>query len=198
MGLSLPSPLVIASVLVTAACWGIYGPVLHWGQAEMGNSRMRAFLCVGLAYFVIAVIVPILMLKSNPDDEGSFSGMGILWSSLAGVAGAIGALGIIFALSYGGKPVYVMPLVFGCAPVVNAFWTIYWQNTWKDVSPFFAAGLILVGVGAVTVLFFTPAQHKPKGPEGPDLKVEATDHASRSHSSDSAHDASDQAESHDK
>ena len=52
-----------------------------------------------------------------------------------------------------------MPLVFGCAPVVNAFLTIYWAGSWKEVSPMFLAGLILVAVGAFTVLFFAPKSH---------------------------------------
>lgn len=166
-------PMIVASVLLTAACWGIYGPVLHWGQQEMGGSRMRAFLCVGMAYFVIAVLAPIVLLNMSP-ERGEFNAKGILWSSLAGAAGAFGALGIILAFNFGGKPVYVMPLVFGCAPVINSFWSIYWQNTWKDISPFFAAGLILVGVGAVTVLFFAPTAHKPSGGgHGGPPKVEA-------------------------
>ena len=35
------------------------------------------------------------------------------------MCGAIGALGIILAFNFGGKPVYVMPLVFGGAPVIT-------------------------------------------------------------------------------
>ena len=155
-------PLIIASVLVTAFCWGVYGPVLHWGQQAMDGSRLRSFLCVGMAYFVIAVVAPIVLLNVAP-EKGQFSATGVLYSSLAGVAGAIGALGIIYAFNFGGKPVYVMPLVFGCAPVVNSFWTIYHQNTWKDINSFFSAGLILVAVGAVTVLVFAPTAHKPAG-----------------------------------
>jgi hypothetical protein len=47
--------------------------------------------------------------------------------------------------------------------VVNAFLTIYWAGSWKEVSPMFLAGLILVAVGAFTVLFFAP-KAKPHGP----------------------------------
>ena len=43
---------------------------------------------------------------------------------MGGAAGALGALGIIMAFNFGGKPVYVMPLIFGGAPVVNTFFTI--------------------------------------------------------------------------
>ncbi|MFO0904768.1 MAG: hypothetical protein U0939_17305 [Pirellulales bacterium] len=162
-------PLVIASVAMTACCWGIYGPVLHWGQMGLGGNRMQAFLCVGLAYFAIAVIAPAVLLGGSVLEGWSFTG--VIWSLLGGGVGAVGALGLILAFNYGGKPIYVMPLVFGCAPVVNSFFTMYKQGTWGEVNAFFAAGLILAAVGAMTVLFFAPVQHKapekPKAAEGP-------------------------------
>lgn len=154
-------PLVVGSFLLTAVCWGVYGPLLHIGQVALGGNRLRAFLCVGLAYFLIAVVVPLLMMSTS-GKKSQWSLKGLLWSLLAGAAGAVGALGIILAFNFGGKPVYVMPLVFGCAPVVNSFWTIYWQNTWKDINAFFAAGLILVAVGAASVLFFAPTKPPAK------------------------------------
>jgi hypothetical protein len=120
-------------------------------------------LCVGLAYFGIAVVVPVLLLGGGVSS--GWSTTGVMWSLGGGAAGAFGALGIIFAFNFGGKPVYVMPLVFGCAPVVNAFVTIYKAGTWGDVNAFFAAGLILAAVGAMSVLFFAPVQHKPAGAE---------------------------------
>ena len=60
---------VVASFLVTIMAWGVYGPVLHWGQQEMsttgGLARMRPFVCVGLAYFAIGVVVPAILLKAQ-------------------------------------------------------------------------------------------------------------------------------------
>lgn len=158
--------LVIASFAVTILCWGLYGPVLHFGQEAMYNgptdvppphlARLRPFVCVGLAYFLIGVIVPaaILWLKG---EKGHWSMTGILWSLAGGALGAIGALGIIMAFTFDGKPIYVMPLVFGGAPVVNSFLTIYWAKRTKEVGPLFLAGLIIVLIGAVTVLVFNPA-----------------------------------------
>ncbi len=167
-------PLVIGSFLLTAVCWGVYGPLLHIGQVSLGGNRLRAFLCVGLAYFLIAVVVPLLMMSTS-GKKSEWSVKGLLWSLLAGTAGALGALGVILAFNFGGKPVYVMPLVFGCAPVVNSFWTIYWQNTWKDINAFFAAGLILVAVGAASVLFFAPTKPpaKPAAVASADSKSDA-------------------------
>ena len=37
--------------------WGAYGALLHQGQTLLG-SPLKALLCVGIAYFLIGVIVP--------------------------------------------------------------------------------------------------------------------------------------------
>src|SRR5687768_4023036 len=47
-----------------AMSWGIYGPMMHQGQVKLG-SPFRALLCVGAAYFVIGVIVPVIALMSQ-------------------------------------------------------------------------------------------------------------------------------------
>ena len=155
---------VTLSVALTAVCWGAYGPVLHKGQAKMGGSRLRPFLCVGLAYFVIAVVGPMFMLSSFPEPGGwspDGNWLGIPWSLGAGAAGAVGALGIIYAFNSGGKPLFIMPLVFGFAPVVNTFTTIFTDNLFGRVSNMFFASLAMVIVGAVMVLVFAPRGKPP-------------------------------------
>jgi hypothetical protein len=151
---------VVASIGLTVLCWGVYGPVLHRGQVAMEGSRLRPLFCVGMAYFLIGVVVPAAILWTT-GETGKFTFGGTAWSLAAGAAGAVGALGIILAFNSGGKPSYVMPLVFGCAPVINALVSIYWAGTWNEVKPIFLAGLILVAVGAFTVLFFAPQKPKP-------------------------------------
>jgi hypothetical protein len=146
---------VLASSLMGALCWGAYGPVLHLGQMTMGGSRLRPFFCVGVAYFAIAVAAPLAILAANP-DEGYWSFSGMLWSIAAGAAGAIGALGIILAFTFGGKPIFVMPLVFGFAPVVNTLVSMTLANTFGKVSPMFFVSLATGIAGAVTVLLFAP------------------------------------------
>ncbi|MFM8488186.1 MAG: hypothetical protein ACKOCH_17780, partial [Bacteroidota bacterium] len=84
----------------------------------MGGSRLRNFCCVGIAYFIIAVMIPVVTLESMHSGS-SYTLNGMIWSILAGTAGAMGALGIILAFTFGGKPIFVMPLVFGFAPVIN-------------------------------------------------------------------------------
>ena len=123
-------------------------------------GRLRPFICVGVAYLLVAVIAPALLIQFGIMEPGDgltagWTLKGIWWSLIAGGAGAIGALFLLIALNYAPtKPspaLYVMPLVFGCAPVINTFYTMWTKGTWIT-NPFFAAGLILVGVGAVTVL----------------------------------------------
>ena len=158
--------LIVASFTVTILCWGVYGPVLHWGQELMHVSsdestegvhlaRLRPFVCVGLAYFLIGVVVPAALLRAW-GEKGHWTLTGVIWSLAGGALGALGALGIILAFNFGGKPVYVMPLVFGGAPVVNSFLTIYWAKKMKEIGAIFSAGLIMVVLGAVTVLIFAP------------------------------------------
>src|SRR5688500_18549440 len=47
-----------------ALSWGMYGASLHRGQLALGNP-MRALLCVGVAYFLIGVLVPAGWLTSQ-------------------------------------------------------------------------------------------------------------------------------------
>ena len=168
--------MVIASILLTAVCWGVYGPVLHQGQAAMGQGRLRAFLCVGLAYFVIAVIIPMVMIiamKLESDSKFDWTAGGLVWSLAAGAAGAIGALGIILAMNYGGKPLYVMPLVFGLAPIFNTLFSSWLKGSWEFEWQYFAGvGLAIVGAGLVLT-------YAPKGsaaPHGGGSSVGKPDH----------------------
>ncbi|MFK7769122.1 MAG: hypothetical protein AB8B55_18000 [Mariniblastus sp.] len=154
-------PLVGLCIAITALCWGSYGTVLHKGQAKMGGSRLRPFLCVGLAYFAIAVIVPFFLLGTF-QEPGGWNVTGSMWSLLAGAAGAIGALGIIYAFNFGGKPIFIMPLVFGLAPVVNTMIETFSKNLWDQVTMPFMISLLMVICGAVMVLVFAPRGPKPK------------------------------------
>jgi len=165
---SLNLPLVVLSILATAVFWGTYGPFLQWGHGAMGSGRMRPFICVGIAYVVVAVVGPILLVSVLGMEKGAglFAGWtmkGIWWSFMAGVVGALGALGMLLAFNFGGKPSYVPPLIFGLAPVVNTFFALSMNPQLREQlsnnllrSSFFGAGLLMVAVGAVTVLVAAP------------------------------------------
>lgn len=153
---------IFASIGLTAVCWGAYGPMLHKGQMKMGGSRLRPLLCVGLSYFLIAVLVPLALTPVFP-EPGTWNMSGTIWSLAGGALGALGALGIILAFNFGGKPIFVMPLVFGCAPLVNTFITVWEENTASNLTPMFFGSLLVAIAGAVSVLIFAPKGHPPAG-----------------------------------
>src|SRR5689334_8640097 len=110
-----------AFVLGAVLSWGVYVPVLHEGQVTIGGAKetrsLRAFLCVGIAYFLTAVVVPVvLMLVRGQSFE--FTTSGATFATLGGIAGAAGALCIILGVGSGGSPLYIAPLVFAGAPIV--------------------------------------------------------------------------------
>jgi hypothetical protein len=155
---------ILLATALALFSWGAYGPVLHRGQAAMGGSRLRPLLCIGIAYFLIAVLVPLALLRPM-GDTGNWGLGGTMWSLAAGTLGAVGALGTILAFNCGGKPFTVMPVVFGCAPVINTLTTLALAHTpTSAISPFFLAGMLVVAVGAATVLLFGPRGHAPAKP----------------------------------
>ncbi len=141
--------------LGAALSWGLYGPALHNGQVQLG-SPMRALLCVGVAYFLIGVLVPVASLSSQGGLHG-FTMKGSVAATLGGALGAAGAVCIIFAFRYGGLPTYVMPLVFAGAPLVNVLFTM-WQHPPKTTpNPLLYVGFLLAATGAGLVLYFKPS-----------------------------------------
>jgi len=135
--------------------WGCYVPTLHAGQAALKGGAIRAFLCVGCAYFMTAVLAPLGLLaaKMEPWD---FNLRGVSLSTLAGCLGATGALCMILALKFGGTPLVVAPLVFGGAPVVAAFVSMAVHKPASPPLPLFYLGLLMVGTGAFLVLRYRP------------------------------------------
>ena len=138
-----------------ALSWGVYGAMLHRGQMRLGNP-MRALLCVGLAYFLIGVLAPAFTLMSQGALNG-FNREGTTWATVAGALGAIGALFIIMAFKSGGLPTYVMPLVFGGAPLINVLVSMWLHPPKTAPSPLLFLGFLMVAGGAGLVLRFRPA-----------------------------------------
>ena len=140
--------------LGAALSWGLYGPTLHRGQVELGNP-IRALLCVGMAYFLIGVLFPLASLGAQGELKG-FNGAGIMWATIGGALGAAGAICIIYAFKAGGLPTYVMPLVFGGAPLVNVLFSMYLHPPKTQPNPLLYVGFVLLAVGAGMVLYFKP------------------------------------------
>jgi hypothetical protein len=151
-------------VVMAALCWGAYVPTIHHGQLGFGgranpNAPMRAFLFVGVAYFLMAVLVPGIWLLTHREaaDKG-FTFNGVTLSTIAGMLGALGAIGVIFALKSGGKPLYIAPLVFAGAPIINVLVSMAWDRPASAPRPLFYVGLVLAAAGAALVLLYKPAE----------------------------------------
>ena len=135
-----------------ALCWGMYGPILFKGQLAL-KDPFKALLCVGAAYFVIGVLAPIGALGGN---LSGFNQRGVTFASIGGALGALGAICIILAFKNQGVPTYVMPIVFGGAPVINVLVSMYQDPPKHSPNPLLWLGMIMVAAGAGLVLYFKP------------------------------------------
>lgn len=148
--------------LTTVVAWGLYGVLLHGGQTSMAdpvNGRYKAFLFVGLAYFLTAVVAPLAVLLWN-GASWTFPARGMSWSLLAGVAGAVGAFSVLLAFGARGSPAVVMSIVFAGAPVVNALCAIAMHPPAGGRASLrwqFVAGIGLAALGGCLVTLYRPA-----------------------------------------
>jgi hypothetical protein len=155
--------------LMTVVSWGVYGVFLHTGQSQMGGEdpaagRYRAFLFVGIAYFLTAVLAPLALLLLKGSAFSGYTAKGMAWSLVAGIVGAIGAFGVLLAFGAGGKPGVVMSIVFAGAPVVNAIYSIVAHppaGGWGAIRWPFYLGILLAALGGCLVTFFKPPPPAP-------------------------------------
>lgn len=140
----------------TVLCWGAYAPTIHKGQLGFGGDAWKAILCVGAAYFVLAVLIPVIILKVQ-GANWSFAREGLLYSSIAGALGAVGAICIVAAMKTGGKPLVVPSIIFGCAPVVNIAVSSIMHPPKNAVSPWLYVGIVVTAIGAGLVLANKPS-----------------------------------------
>ena len=148
-------------VLITVLSWGLYGVFLHTGQMSMGdpsNGRYKAFLFVGGAYLLIAVLAPAIMLITN-GASWNFPVKGMLWSTLAGLVGAVGAFCVLLAFGARGIPSVVMSIIFAGAPIVNAIAAMVMHPPAGGLSSLrwqFILGILLAALGGCLVTLFRP------------------------------------------
>lgn len=158
-----PSHTWLAFTLLTVVTWGVYGILLHKGQVTMGdpaNGRYKAFLFVGIAYFLTAVLAPLFLLMSRGAAFSGYTAGGSWWSLIAGIAGAIGAFGVLLAFGAKGKPPEVMAIVFAGAPVINAVVSLILTRQeidWGRINPLFYLGIALALAGGGLVTLYKPA-----------------------------------------
>jgi drug/metabolite transporter (DMT)-like permease len=155
--------------LITVACWGLYGAFLHSGQTGMQDpvhGRYKAFLCVGIAYFLTAVLAPLAVLLIK-GASWSFAPSGVAWSLLAGIVGAAGAFSVLLAFGAKGSPAVVMSIVFAGAPVLNAIYSLILHppaGGWFKLPVPFVLGIVLAAVGGCLVSLYKPAPAAPARP----------------------------------
>ena len=91
-------------VVLAGLAWGTYVPIIFFGGQLLSpadpkaiGGRLASILCVGVAYFVLAVLIPIALMALRDDAQVKWQTTGLVFSGLAGVMGAIGAICVIFA-----------------------------------------------------------------------------------------------------
>ena len=162
--------------LVTVACWGLYGIFLHAGQVGMKDpllGRYKAFLFVGIAYFLTAVLAPLIILLASKNMDWNMPPKGMWISLFAGILGAIGAFFVLLAMGSGAKagmnpaidlPTYSMFIIFAGAPIVNAIVGIAMHPPKGGFSAIpipFILGILLAALGGFMVTKFKPAASAP-------------------------------------
>lgn len=163
--------------LSTVLCWGLYGIFLHKGQVGMADKELgkyKAFLFVGVAYFLIAVLAPLAILLKN-DVKWQMPGGAIFWSLMAGVVGALGAFFVLLAFANKGMPSVVMSIIFAGAPIINAIVAIALHPPEGGLGtirfPFFI-GILLAAIGGCLVTLYKPGPAKAHSPEAAKPEVE--------------------------
>ena len=158
--------------LGTVLTWGLYGIFLHMGQMGMVdpvNGRYKAFLFVGVAYFLTAVLAPLALLIMRGSDW-NFPSKGLWLSLFAGILGAIGAFFVLLALGAAisakvqNAPGVVMSIIFAGVPIVNAIVSISMAHDWSRIRWPFILGLLMAAAGGFLVTMFKPVHAPPAKP----------------------------------
>jgi hypothetical protein len=166
-------------VIGAGLAWGTYVPLVFYGGTELTTrpgtigGRLASILCVGVAYFLLAVVVPVVLMAVRDDARPEWKANGLVFSALAGVAGAVGAICVIFAskaavdsakaeqIDPATYRIYIAPLIFSLAPFINTVVSLFWHPRPGDPFNFhfdvpgwkLPAGIVLVAVGTFLVLY---------------------------------------------
>jgi hypothetical protein len=191
-------------VIGAGIAWGTYVPLVFFGGSQLSQlnaagapigmgGRLASILCVGIAYFVLAVVVPVALMATRDDATPQWKIPGLVFSGLAGVAGAVGAICVIFAskaavdaaraegIDAASYRIYIAPLIFALAPAINTIVSLFWHPKGDDPFHFVTpdmpgwklpVGILLVAAGTFLVLYSKEEAEASKGPAKPAPKVE--------------------------
>ena len=140
-------------VVGAGLAWGTYVPLVFFGgqmlTGDLKNAlggRLASILCVGVAYVVLAVVIPVGLMMTRDDAKPDWKSVGLVFSGLAGVAGAVGAICVIFASKAATDAarlegltgpdiakyrMYIAPCIFCLAPVINTLLSAVWHPNAK-------------------------------------------------------------------
>src|SRR6516164_6394333 len=193
-------------VILAGLAWGTYVPIIFYGGTELTTrpgtigGRLASILCVGIAYFILGVVIPVILMSLRDDAKPEWKTNGLIFSGLAGIAGAVGAICVIFASKAavdaakleGVNPatyrMYIAPLIFCLAPLINTLLSMVWHPNAKtgewavfhlEVPGWkLPVGILLVAVGTYLVLMSKEeaeaAKGKPATPPTPKVEPATT------------------------
>ena len=108
--------------LIKVGALGIYGILLHASRIAMADptqARYKTLFFAGIGYSLVAIVGSAAILKFR-GIQWRFPTKGIVLATLAGVASATTALGILLAFEAQGTPAVVMTILFTGAQLINA------------------------------------------------------------------------------
>ncbi|MBI1368546.1 MAG: hypothetical protein GC162_07810 [Planctomycetes bacterium] len=164
--------------LLVVVFWGCYGVAMHTAGLEMGGasdpySRYKAYIFVGVAYVIVAILAPMVLMGVG-GASWAFPTKGIMYSLLAGTLGAFGAFFVLSGMGAVGSRPWMIPVVmcvvFAGAPIVNALVALVFhppKDGWGSIHPLFWAGIFVAVIGAAMVTYYKP------GPKPPAAQIKA-------------------------
>ena len=108
--------------LIKVGALGIYGILLHASRIAMADptqARYKTLFFAGIGYSLVAIVGSAAILKFR-GIQWRFPTKGMVLATLAGVASATTALGILLAFEGQGTPAVVMTILFTGAQLINA------------------------------------------------------------------------------
>lgn len=189
-------------VILAGLAWGTYVPIIFYGGTELTTKpgtiggRLASILCVGVAYFFMAVVIPVVLMAMRDDAKPEWRMNGLVFSSLAGIAGAVGAICVIFAskaavdqaklegltgADVARYRVFIAPLIFALAPAINTLLSLVWHPKAGEPWHFgfevpgwkLPVGILLVAAGTFLVLKSKEDMEAAKGGPKPPPTVPA-------------------------